>query len=120
VAESKKIESEFIPKIATGFCSGISRTCGLCGAVSGGILAISMLFGRSLPEESLDRAYGKVQQFLDQFNTMFGKTNCNDLIGCDLRTEEGQKAYLTNSLFEMCKNYIEEATQMVISIIDSS
>jgi hypothetical protein len=30
IAESQGIESDLIPRIATGFCSGISRTGGAC------------------------------------------------------------------------------------------
>ena len=29
IAENQGIQSDLIPKIATGFCSGISRTCGM-------------------------------------------------------------------------------------------
>jgi hypothetical protein len=43
VAESKNIQSDFIPKIATGLCAGISRTCGTCGAVTGAIMAINLI-----------------------------------------------------------------------------
>ncbi len=51
VAESEGIQSDFIPKIATGFCGGVSRTCGMCGAVSGGIMAIGLFAGRNAPTE---------------------------------------------------------------------
>jgi len=36
IAGHKGIQSDLIPGIATGFCSGMSRTCGMCGAVTGG------------------------------------------------------------------------------------
>jgi C_GCAxxG_C_C family probable redox protein len=98
VAESKGIESDLIPKIATGLCSGVSRTCGMCGAVSGGILAISLLTGRSSPRD-------------------FGTTNCRHLIDCDLGTEEGQKTFTDNNLVEQCKQYTEEATKMVLEVL---
>ncbi len=35
VAESQNIENDLIPRIATGFCSGVARTSCLCGAASG-------------------------------------------------------------------------------------
>ncbi|GBD95663.1 MAG TPA: C_GCAxxG_C_C family protein [Nitrospirae bacterium] len=52
IAESQGIQSDLIPKIATGFCSGISRTCGMCGALSGAIMSLNLLYGRSSPEEN--------------------------------------------------------------------
>ena len=51
IAENQDIQSDLIPKIATGFCSGISRTGGMCGAVSGGIMGIGLVAGRNSPAE---------------------------------------------------------------------
>jgi C_GCAxxG_C_C family probable redox protein len=117
VAENKGIESDLIPKIATGFCSGVSRTCGMCGAVSGGILAISLLTGRSSPREPTRKSFSKVKKFRKAFEKRFGTTNCRELIDCDLGTEEGQKAFIENNLVEQCKQYTEEATKMVIEVL---
>ena len=117
VAESRGIESDLIPKIATGFCSGISRTCGMCGAVSGGILAISLLTGRSSARESTRKSFSKVKKFRKAFEKRFGTTNCRQLIDCDLGTEEGQKQFIDNNLAEQCKQYTEEATKMVLEVL---
>ena len=51
IAESQGIQSDLIPRIATGFCSGISRTGGMCGAVSGAIMGIGLVAGRNSPAE---------------------------------------------------------------------
>ena len=117
VAESKGIESDLIPRIATGLCSGISRTCGMCGAVSGGILAISMLTGRSSPRDPTRKSFNKVKKFRKMFEKRFGTTNCRELIGCDLDTEEGQETFNEKNLIEQCKQYTEEATKMVMELL---
>ncbi len=85
VAESRGIESELIPRIATGFCGGMSRTCGTCGAVSGGVMAIGLCLGRTAPGESVAPAYSAVGKFSEKFKARFGSINCKDLTGCDLR-----------------------------------
>lgn len=118
MSESKNIGSEFIPKIATGFCSGISRTCGMCGAVSGAIMAISLFYGRSKPGESVETCYIAVQRLMDMFENKFDSTNCKELIDCDLKTDEGQNTFLSNNLVDKCKDYTEEATKIVMSIIE--
>jgi C_GCAxxG_C_C family probable redox protein len=120
VAESKNIQSEFIPKIATGLCGGISRTCGRCGAVLGAIMAINLFYGRSRPEESLESNFAVVQTLINKFESKFGSTNCKKLIGCDLGTEEGQNTFKENNLVEQCKDFTEEATKMAMSIIEDS
>ena len=52
IAESQGIKSDLIPKIATGLCGGIARTGGICGAVSGGVLGINLVPGRSQASQS--------------------------------------------------------------------
>jgi C_GCAxxG_C_C family probable redox protein len=119
VAESKNIQSDVIPKIATGLCAGISRTCGTCGAVIGAIMAINLFYGRSKPDESLEKNFAAVQKLLDVFKSKFGSTNCQQLTGCDLRTKEGQNTFKSNNLIERCKDYTEEATKTAMSIIEN-
>jgi C_GCAxxG_C_C family probable redox protein len=117
IAESKGIESEFIPRIATGFCGGLARTCGMCGAVSGGVMAISLFTGRNSPSESVLPAYDTVRKLLEIFEASFGSTNCRDLTGCDLGTDKGQNYFKTNNLMAQCTRYTEEATRIVMSLI---
>lgn len=118
ISEWKNIQSDLIPKIATGFCSGVSRTSGMCGAVSGAIMSISLFFGRISPEESIDENYEAVQKLLDIFENQFGSSNCTQLIGCDLGTDEGQEYFTENNLFGLCKNLTTEATSMAMSLIE--
>jgi C_GCAxxG_C_C family probable redox protein len=118
VTESKGIQSDLIPKIATGFCSGISRTCGMCGAVIGAIMALNIFFGRNISSESHEPSYIAVRKLLDMFESRFGSTNCKQLIGCDLGTKQGQNTFKSNNLIEQCRNYTEEAARMAILIIE--
>ena len=118
IAEGKGIQSSVIPKIATGFCSGLSRTCGLCGAVSGAIMAINLFTGRSSPGESVEDNYIAVRKLLSMFERKFGSTNCKQLTGCDLSTEEGQNAFRANNLHEQCKHYTKEAARMAMVLIE--
>ena len=60
VAEYKGVRSDLIPKIATGFCSGISRSSGMCGAVGGAVMAVSLFTGRQSPGESVGPCYDAV------------------------------------------------------------
>jgi len=117
IAESKGIQSDLIPKIATGFCSGMSRTCGLCGAVAGGIMALNIMTGRSSSDESVEKNYSVVRRLIDMFENRFGSTNCRQLIGCDLSAQEGRDKFKSNNLIEQCKRYTEEATRMTMSLL---
>lgn len=118
MAEGKNIQSELIPRIATGFCGGIARTGGICGAVSGAVMAISIYYGRSLPDEPIDKSYIPIQKIVELFENKFGSTNCRELTGCDLGTEEGRKRFFAMNMLERCRGYTEEATKMAMSIIE--
>jgi C_GCAxxG_C_C family probable redox protein len=120
ITESKGIKSDLIPKIATGFCSGVSRTCGMCGAVSGAIMAINLFTGRNSPNESVLESYAAARKLLEMFETKFGSTNCKNLIGCDLGTEEGQNFFKSNNLGIQCRRYTEEATGIALLLIEEN
>jgi C_GCAxxG_C_C family probable redox protein len=117
IAESQGIQSDLIPRIATGFCSGISRTGGLCGAVSGAIMGINLVAGRNSPAESIELSYSLTQELISRFERQYGSVNCRQLIGCDLAAEAGQRYFMENNLMEHCLQYAEEATSMAVSLI---
>ena len=117
IAEYLGIESEFIPGIATGFCSGISRTSGLCGAVSGGIMALGLVSGRTSQEDAVDKNYRDVQKLLNLVDEKFGATNCAELLGLDLGTEEGREAFVAQDKKAQCIEMTEAVTGLVQEII---
>jgi C_GCAxxG_C_C family probable redox protein len=114
VAEHEHFQNELIPRIATGFCSGMARTGGMCGAVSGGILAIGLLLGRDVPADPIDPCYQAVRQFCEQFRTRFGSLSCLELTGVHLGTPEGQAVFKEKRKIEACTRYVGEAAGMVI------
>jgi C_GCAxxG_C_C family probable redox protein len=119
MAESRGIKSELIPKIATGLCGGIAATGGICGAVSGGVLAINMLAGRNSADQSLDGTFRLVRAFLGEFEAKFGTTNCERLIGCRLDTPEGNRFFKENKLREKkCQTFTKEAAGMASGVLE--
>jgi len=120
LAESRGIQSDLIPRIATGFCSGVSRTGGMCGALSGAIMGIGLVAGRNSPTESLEPAYALVQKLIDRFEKQYCSINCRQLLGCDLGTDAGQRYFMENQLIESCWQYAEAATSIALSLIAGS
>ena len=119
VAESRGIKSELIPKIATGLCGGIAATGGVCGAVSGGVLAINIVAGRTQAGESTETNVRLVRALLSEFETKFGTTNCERLIGCRLDTPEGQRFFKEHKLREKkCRMFTREAAGMASGILE--
>ncbi len=117
ISEELGIEDDLIPRIATGFCSGVSRTSGMCGALSGAIMGLGLRHGRSSPAGDLDPVYAKVQELLARFRERFGATNCYELIGCDLNTAEGQRFYTEHDCDAKCLEITREAARIAASLI---
>jgi C_GCAxxG_C_C family probable redox protein len=90
----------------------------MCGAVSGAVMAISLLTGRNTPEESEAENYALVRDLLEGFQNRFGSTNCFELVGCDLGTEEGQAYFKENKLRERCRGFVEEAERMASALLE--
>jgi C_GCAxxG_C_C family probable redox protein len=120
VAAGLNINSPLIPRIASGFCSGMSRTGGTCGAVTGGIMAIGLIFGRDTGEERPEGAYDKVQLFLKRFEDSHGSCNCMELIECDLSTEKGHKQFYKEGKWEKCQEFTKKAASIVAEIAESA
>ena len=116
LSDAAGIKSEFIPKIATGFCAGIARNNGICGAVTGGILAISLLTGRNSPEDSVDDNYKMVIKLQKVFEDKYYSTNCFKLTNCDFNKPEGKARFEAENLKESCTEMVGEAIQIVLDI----
>jgi C_GCAxxG_C_C family probable redox protein len=117
IAESRGIQSDWIPRIATGFCSGVARTGGMCGAVSGAIMAISLAAGRDAPSESMESCYALIRQLVTRFERQHGSANCLVLTGCDLATPQGQQSFIENQVMTRCNQYVMTAAGLAESLI---
>lgn len=118
VADELNIKSDLIPRIASGFCGGVSRTRGMCGAVSGAVMAINMIKGRQLPDQSQEENYLAVQRLLTDFRNEFGSLNCFDLTGCDLATDQGQELFKRNNIHDRCSGFVQKATELALTLIN--
>ena len=119
VADHQGISSPLIPKIASGFCSGKSETKGTCGALNGGILALSMMLGHSEPDDDRAELYKKVQALHEAFETQFTHTSCPVLLNVDVSTEEGRSAYEANNLHSQCARHIRAMTEKVVELLEA-
>lgn len=112
------LDSPWIPRIATGFCNGVSQTWGSCGAYSGGVLALNLALGRNDPRDPVADNYDAIQRFTEEFRSTCGGGRCSELLGCDLQTQEGRQVYRENNLHAQCREYVVIATRLARDILD--
>jgi C_GCAxxG_C_C family probable redox protein len=117
LAKAQGIESELLPKVATAFCGGMSRTCGTCGALTGAMMGISLALGRSKAEESVQPSYAATQKLIREFEQEFGARECHVLLGCDLGTPEGQEMFREEGLGAQCTKFTGKAAEIAARII---
>ena len=118
VAESQGVDSGLLPRAATAFCSGMSRSCGTCGALTGAIMGVGLALGRTSPDESVQPAYSATQRLIDEFEREFGSRECRMLLsGCDLNTTEGQAMFQEQNLGQRCMKYSGKAAEIAVRAI---
>ena len=107
-------------KLATGFGAGMGREGEVCGAVSGGILALSLKYGRAEGDDrsKTDDSYARTQAFLAHFKSRHRTVICRELIHCDLRTAEVQRFFKENDLLhQTCVPCVRTASELVAAAI---
>lgn len=102
------VQGDWVPRVSSGFGGGIARTCQVCGALTGSVMAFGWVRGRDSAEDSLDEVYRLGQMLVEEFTSNFGTTSCAMLIDVDLRDEEARKKARREGVFEQqCARYVE-------------
>jgi C_GCAxxG_C_C family probable redox protein len=93
VMELFEIKADDAVKAATGFAGGMGRTGSACGAFTGGVMALSLLYGRDLQtmthsdpdrrfkgREKLELKLGQlIKRLRARFEEEFGSILCDDI-----------------------------------------
>lgn len=107
LGESLGVESELIPRIATGFHGGVGGSHRwACGALSGGVIAAGMVLGREKPEESAKRVDTFVQQLLGDFEERFGSVRCYELVGIPYGEEDWSEKWHAMNMRDRCVHFV--------------
>jgi C_GCAxxG_C_C family probable redox protein len=111
-------KNEVIPKIATAFGGGIGRCGSVCGALTGGVMAIGIKYGTNEPSvEKRLRAYSLANKFFKQFEEQHGSVLCRELIGYDLSNpEELDKARKEKVYEEKCANFVRKTVEILAEL----
>lgn len=107
--------------VAMAFSGGVAWSGGLCGALSGAAMAV----GRQAGSHEADRAAAKararcrVAALLDEFRAEFSSTSCRDLLGLDISTEEGHRAFIDSQVWHRaCMAHIEFVVRRALALQD--
>ena len=114
--EELGFDANLAQEISVGFGGGMGRLQEKCGAVTGAFMVIG-LYSSKLHQDNFSRknhSYALIQQFDQKFREIHHTTQCNELLKCDLRSEEGHTFAVENKLFEkVCEKCITDAIRIV-------
>jgi C_GCAxxG_C_C family probable redox protein len=115
-AEELHLDPDLALRIANGFGGGMGRKQEVCGAISGGILVLGLLYGRGAQDgkERQEKIYAEVRHLIDSFIKEHGTICCRELVsGCSLLTEEGRKRFITENFIEQCYQYVRTVCRIL-------
>jgi C_GCAxxG_C_C family probable redox protein len=119
-ADRVGLEPDLALKMADGFGAGMGRKQKVCGAISGAVLVLGLLYGRGEgePEEKHEQTYAKVQELIERFEAQHGTVICSELLkGCDLLTPEGQAKFKGEQMIEGCYGFVADAVNILEDLI---
>lgn len=104
-----------------GACFGGGMNKGeVCGACTGALMVLGMKYGQFDITDTASRTAenAKAVQFLDEFANRKGSYVCREILGCDLRTEEGRNYARSNCLFgKLCPEMVRTAAEILTEML---
>lgn len=117
------ISQDNLLKMANGFGSGMARRQETCGAVTGGIIVLGLLYGRGENQEKSEqeKCYKKVHELTSKFELIYKSSKCINLLdNCKLDTSEGQERFVNEKMKERCSGYIKTVVELLNEIIKTN
>jgi len=119
-SEQLGLEKALALKIACGFGAGIGRMGRTCGAVTGALMVIGLKYGQVnlADEESSQRTYTLVKEFIDRFTALHSSIECKELIGYDL-SDSGELSLARKSgVFQnKCPSFVYDSALILEEVL---
>jgi C_GCAxxG_C_C family probable redox protein len=114
-AEELGLDETMAIKLASGFGGGIGCSGGVCGALTGAVLAMGLMTGNADVTDKTAKAetYRKTRLLCEEFKLRAGSMECRELLGFDMGRPEGQLAAKNPGAFHDCPGYVKIAIELV-------
>jgi len=88
LGHAEGIEVEPLVRMVTGLGGGLARRGEACGALTAGVLWLSMARGTTRPDEPRGEAYELAGRLIEPFRRRHGRLDCLSINGLDFSREE--------------------------------
>lgn len=125
VAEAKGLMCpECIPAVALAIGGGLGHTGGVCGALTGGVMAIGLAVERLSPGSQAARkqaAYAMAGKLVHAFHEAFGATECCSILGFSWEAPDAmQRAVSENVKTVKCSPCVRWAAGNALRLIEET
>jgi C_GCAxxG_C_C family probable redox protein len=100
---------------------GVAWSGGCCGAISGAAMAVGRLAAQRITDHKEAKRVARdiIAQLMAEFHAEYGHTNCCDLIGLDISSQEGHTAFIEGQVWHtVCMNQIELSIRSLVALQD--
>ena len=114
------IDEKFSLKLATNFGGG-ARKGQMCGAVSGALMVLGLLYGHSESDDpdTKANAYKMAEEYMNRFIRKNGTVVCKELLGYDLSKPEEKAVIVEKDLFHtLCPKMIRSAVEILDELLE--
>ncbi len=113
------MDEELALKIATPFGGGMGHAGGICGAVSGALMAIGIYKGIAVYDQDKKYAcYALAKAFQERFKELHGDLTCPGLLGFDIGDPEELQEVRDRNLFHtLCPNLVGDSVRIVAELL---
>ena len=113
-ADELQIEKESLVSIGSAFGAGMGEG-ETCGAVSAALMVIGLKNGKSHSSVELKEHVKQLSGiFKSEFEKQYGSLKCKDLIGVDLKNDEGYEIAHEKGVFQSrCPLFIRSSIQLI-------
>jgi C_GCAxxG_C_C family probable redox protein len=119
VLEEKKLMFDDAVFIGSGFGGGIIGRGEICGAVSGAVMAIGILT-KTLHSDLAEHKQATRDLtgiFYEHFESIFGHSTCNGLIGIDRNDPDAKKKASEAGIYrDNCPKFVRTAVNIVLDL----
>ena len=115
------LDSQKALKLGGAFGGGMSGLGNTCGAVTGALMIIGLVYRNTDPEDAENKefTYGIGEKFLKEFSKTHGTVMCRDLTGVNmLNPEEYEKAKEEGVFEEKCPKFVQTSAELLEKLLE--
>jgi len=117
-ADDLDLEEETALMITSAFGGGIAGTGGMCGCVTGALMALGMKYGFAEPDAvGKNIMTAKNNEFIAKFKERCGAINCRELLGVDVSVPE-QAAEAPELIRARCPHFVTAACDILEEMLE--